>query len=140
MPFVLVTAGLLMIVTGALGTYAQFGTQVASDFTGKGNFIYWLASLFAVGAVGYIKALEGISRLFLLLIIIAMVLANRGFFAQFQAAINKGPVVPNPINGAASATNTTQNTSGALGTLGSWLSWIDKNTGSATMGSAVSGQ
>jgi hypothetical protein len=114
MPFVLVTAGLLMIVTGALGTYAQFGSQVASDFTGKGNFVYWFASLFAVGAVGYIDALRTISRLFLALVIIAMVLANKGFFAQFQAAINKGPVAPAPINGATSATNTTSS-GGLLG-------------------------
>lgn len=106
MPFVLVSAGILMIVTGALGTYAQFGKQVAGDFTGKGNFLYWLAAIFAVGALGYYSPLQGVSRLFILLIIISMVLSNRGFFAKFQEALNKGPVAPAPINGASSATNT----------------------------------
>lgn len=94
MAFVLVIAGMLMIVTGAKGTYAQFGAQVASDFTGPGNFTYWLAAIGSVGALGYVDALRTVSRLFLALILIAMVLANKGFFNQLTAALNKGPIAP----------------------------------------------
>ncbi|SRR5216684_428138 len=96
MPFVLVIAGILMIVTGAQGTYSQFATQVGKDFTGPGNFVYWVASIGAIGAVGYVESLQTISRLLIGLVIIAMVLSNKGFFAKFQAALNAGPTTPQP--------------------------------------------
>lgn len=94
MAFVLVTVGLLMIVTGARGTYAQFGSQVAADFTGSQPFTYWLAAIGSVGAIGYIDALRTFSRLFLTLILVSMVLANKGFFAKFTDALKTGPIAP----------------------------------------------
>lgn len=96
MGFALIIAGLLMIVTGGRGTYAAFGAQVAKDFTGPPgqNFTYWIVALGAVGAVGYIDALRTISRLLLVLVIIGIFLSNKGFFAQFQAALKQGPVAP----------------------------------------------
>lgn len=97
MAFVLVIAGILMVVTGAKGTYAQFGQQVASDFTGPGNFTYWVVAIGAVGSVGYIEALRGFSRMFMALILIAMVLSNKGFFAKFTDALKTGPVAPQAI-------------------------------------------
>lgn len=96
MPFVLVIVGILLIVTGAQGTYKQFGSQVASDFTGKGNFEYWIAAIGTVGAIGYIQALQTISRLLMALIIIVMFLSNRGFFVKLQQAIAQGPKAPAP--------------------------------------------
>lgn len=97
MGFVLVAGGLLMIVTGAKGTYSQFGSQVASDFTGPGNFTYWIVSLGAVGSLGYIEALRAFSRMFMALILIAMVLSNKGFFAKFSDALKSGPIAPDAI-------------------------------------------
>lgn len=94
MAFVLVVVGLLMIITGARGTYQQFGSQVASDFTGPGNFTYWLAAIGIIGAIGYIEPLKTVSRLFMALVLIGMVLSNRGVFAKFQAAMKAGPVAP----------------------------------------------
>jgi len=102
MGFVLVTAGLLMIVTGAKGTYAQFGQQVASDFTGPGNFTYWIVSLGAVGALGYIESMRVFSRLFMALILIAMLLSNRGFFQKLTDALKSGPVAPKAVPSQAS--------------------------------------
>lgn len=95
MPFALVTIGLIMVITGAKDTYAQFGNQIAGDFTGQGNFTYWIASLGAIGAAGYIPQLRDFSRLFMGLIILVIVLANgKGFFAKLQEALNKGPIAP----------------------------------------------
>lgn len=94
MPIGLVIIGLLMIVTGVKGTQAEFGAQVIGDFTGPGNFIYWLASLGAVGALGYVPAFRKFSIAFMTLIIVAMLIANKGFFAQLQTALQTGPVSP----------------------------------------------
>lgn len=94
MPFALVFLGLLMIVTGAQDTYAAFGNQVQQDFTGEKNFTTWLLAIGGIGALGYIDQLRFFSRMFLVLIIIAMVLANGGFFDKFQQALASGPVAP----------------------------------------------
>lgn len=94
MAFVFTIAGLLMVVTGVKNTYAQFGTMVSNDFTGPGNFTYWLASLGAVGAIGYVDELREFSRYFMALIVIAMVLANKGLFANLQSFLTNGPKAP----------------------------------------------
>lgn len=94
MPFILVITGLLMIVTGARNTFGAFGKQVAGDFTGPGNFTYWMLSVGAVGAVGYAQPLRKFSIMFMTLILLAMILAHGGFFDQFYAAIKAGPKAP----------------------------------------------
>lgn len=98
MPYALVIVGLLMIVTGINNTYSQFGAQLQADMTGSNNqgrgFIVWVIALFLVGALGYINNLRTFSHYFMALILISMILANKGVFAQFQKALNSGPVAP----------------------------------------------
>lgn len=98
MPFALVTIGLILIVTGAKDTYQQFGGELVGDFTGPDNFTFWLASMGAVGALGYIEALRPFSRAFLTLIIVAMILRNGGVFNKFQEALAAGPTHPAATN------------------------------------------
>jgi len=83
-----------MIVSGSRDTYAAFGKQIVSDFTGQGNFLYWVASIGAIGALGYVPALQKFSRGFIVLIIVAMVIRNGGVFDQFTQALQLGPVRP----------------------------------------------
>jgi len=120
MAFVLVITGLLMIVTGTRETYAQFSSQLASDFTGDHNFTYWLAAIGSVGALGYIDALRTVSRLFLALILIAMVLANKGFFNQLSAALKAGPTAPAAPAGASNS-STASSSAGIAGADGKTL-------------------
>lgn len=87
MPFALLTIGLLICVSGVRNTTGQLSAQVAKDFSGSNSFLYWLAGLGAVGAIGYIDAFRSFSRLLLALIIIVMALSNKGFFAKFQEGI-----------------------------------------------------
>ena len=94
MGFALTTIGLLMIVVGAKGTHKEFGAQLVSDFTGPNNFMYWLAALGTVGALGYVQSMRALSHAFLALIIIAIFLSNDGFFAKLQDAMKQGPVAP----------------------------------------------
>jgi hypothetical protein len=117
MGFALVVAGLLMVVTGARGTYASFGQQVASDFTGPNNFTYWLVGIGSVGAIGYIDSLKTFSRLFMTLVIISMLLSNKGFFAKFTEALKTGPVAPQApgSNATPSAAGSSANSVGVQG-------------------------
>lgn len=118
MPFALVIVGLLLIVTGAKDTYREFGTELVADFTGPGNFTYWLAAMGAVGAVGYYPPLKGFSRLFLGLILLAMFISNRGFFAKLTGALASGPETPvsEPVGKTTPAATSGQNP-GGQGTL-----------------------
>lgn len=103
MPFALVVIGLLLIVTGTKDTYQQFGALLVKDFTGPGNFTYWLVSIGTVGALGYNEKLRPFSRAFLFLILVGMIIRNGGFFDKFNAAIKSGPA-PTPATATASGT------------------------------------
>jgi len=87
MPFILVSIGILMVVVGYRGTEKDFLALLKGDFTGQGNFFYWIVSLFVVGAVGYIPRLKPISNAFLVLILLMLVISNKGFFAQFNRQV-----------------------------------------------------
>lgn len=94
MPFALILLGLLLIVTGARNTYAQFGAQVVTDATGPRGFLVWMVALVALGLLGYIRDLREFSHYFMALILLAMILSNRGFFQQFSEALAAGPIAP----------------------------------------------
>jgi hypothetical protein len=87
MPFALATIGLLLIIAGARGTYGDLKKLLVSDFTGENNFFYWIASIGAVGTIGYIPDFEKFSRTFIALIIIAMIIRQEGFFDKFVSAL-----------------------------------------------------
>ena len=103
MPFVLIIAGTVLLISSVRNTYGQttpqggqgLGALLQSDFTGSANFVYWLVSLLIIGAVGYIPKLRPISIAFLTLVIIILFLergnpktAGGGFFQQFSTAIS----------------------------------------------------
>lgn len=117
MPFALVTIGLIMVITGVRDTYQAFGAQVKADFTGSGNFTYWIASIGAIGALGYIDALRGFANLFMALVIIAMTLKNGGVFDKFKAALASGGTAPaqSSSNVAASPSGTSNSPFGGQG-------------------------
>lgn len=102
MPYALVVIGLMLIVSGAKNTYQQLGQQIVTDFTGDKNFSYWIVSIGAVGAVGYNKTLQPLSRSFLFLILISFIIKNNGVFTQFTNAMQDGP---KKINSSNSNTN-----------------------------------
>lgn len=102
MPFALTFTGLLLIITGFQNTYKEFGAQVQDDFSGPNNFLYWLVSLLIIGMLGYVKSLEGLSRAFMGLIIVALILVtyqrNPQIFQQIGAGLAAGSTAPvNPI-------------------------------------------
>jgi hypothetical protein len=110
MPFALTLIGLLLIITGFQNTYKAFGAQVVGDFSGNGNFFYWILSLGAIGSLGYIKGFEGFSRAFMALVIIVMVIGlykkNPNIFKDLQTGVNTGSNTPvNPIGAPLAASS-----------------------------------
>lgn len=139
MPYVLTIAGLMLIISGVRDTYAAFGSQLKKDFMGDGSqkgFIWWIAALVIVGSIGYVEKLKGFSTAFLALVIIAMVINDKGgVFKKFTDALTLGPIeaatpagVQAPAGTQAAQTQTTQsgNNFGLVsgGPLDSFLKWF----------------
>jgi hypothetical protein len=101
MSFAFLFAGILLLVSGARGTQDQLFSLVHDDFVGEGNFLYWSAAVVLLGAIGYWQPIRPVSRAFLVLLILVLVLtkgspsaAGGGLFAQFSAQLNKSKTAP----------------------------------------------
>lgn len=94
MPFAFIIFGALLLTAGARGQSSNLVTLVKGDLTGKNNFIYWIVSILLIGSIGYIEDFKALSRAFLVLVLVVLVLANDkgsngGFFVKFQQAIDQ---------------------------------------------------
>jgi hypothetical protein len=88
MPLLFIGLGIVFILTGLKGDAGSLWELVKGDFTGQNNYVYWMLSILALGALGYVESLQKLSRLFIILIVIVLLLDNNGFFAHFQQFIN----------------------------------------------------
>jgi hypothetical protein len=91
--FAFLLVGFVLTISGVQGTQDQLFAQVQKDFTGQGSFIYWLASIGIIGGAGYVEELQGLSRAFLALILLVLILSNGKVFDQFTQAL-KGSTAP----------------------------------------------
>lgn len=90
MPFVLILIGVLVMVAAIRDQLGALGTLLRGDFSGNGNFLYWMAALLVLGGIGYVTPLTRTSRALLALVIVVLFLGNsKGFFARFTAALNQ---------------------------------------------------
>lgn len=93
MPFVLILAGVVLIISAVRNTQQQLFYLLALDFTGPNNFVYWFLSILVIGAIGYVPKLKPLSDGFLILVILVLFLkkgkpgAGGGFFEAFQRGI-----------------------------------------------------
>ena len=116
MPFVLIIAGVVLLVAAVRNTQQDLFGLLAKDFVGPNNFIFWFVSIVIIGAIGYVPKLKPLSDGFLILVILALFLGNKkniGFFGMFQKQIGatqsatpsvaptvtptQGPVVQVPV-------------------------------------------
>jgi hypothetical protein len=102
MAFALIGIGLLLFMAAYHNNVAMLGSQLSADVSGASGFFIWVVALFLIGALGYVPVLKGVSRIFLVLILVVVFLANKGFFQQFTAALgvasskseDSGPTAP----------------------------------------------
>lgn len=102
MPFVLIIAGVVLLIAAVKNTYGQttpsgqpgLGALLQNDFTGQNNFIFWLAAILIIGAIGYIPKVKPISTGLLVLVIAVLVLSRGnpnnvggGLFSQLTSAL-----------------------------------------------------
>lgn len=87
MPFVFLIVGITLLVAGVRDTQGKLFDLVQNDFVQKPSFLPWAVALSIVGFLGYIEPIKSVTRAFLTLIIIGILLSNRGFFAQLTVAL-----------------------------------------------------
>lgn len=93
MPFVFIIIGIVFLVSGVRGQSSTLITLVEGDLTGTNNFAYWILSILLIGALGYVEDLRSLSRGFMVLVIVVLVLhesntsgTGGGFFTEFESA------------------------------------------------------
>lgn len=88
MPFALIIVGLVLVVSSVRNTVTQGNPNLVGmlkqDFTGSDNFSYWMISILIIGALGYVPTFRPLSRAFLVLVVIVLIISNGGFFKQFN--------------------------------------------------------
>lgn len=95
MPFAFIIVGLVLLIAGVRNTVTQLTALVKGDLTGTGSFVPWIVSILIIGALGYIKPIAPISRMFLVLVIVVLILkdgnpaknSNGGLFASFNSQL-----------------------------------------------------
>lgn len=102
MPFALILVGVLLVVAAVRDTTDKLFALVKGDFTGPNNYTYWMASILLIGALGYVKALQPLSRIFIVLLVVVLVLSHGGLFDKFNQQLfggslsGTGPVTLTP--------------------------------------------
>ena len=90
MPFLLLVAGIVLVVSGIRGSTGALAAQLKQDVSGQ--FLAWLAAIVVIGALGFVPQFERPSRLLLALVILVVMLKNgTGFFDQFTQQIQNIP-------------------------------------------------
>lgn len=89
MPLLLIGAGIILIITGLKGNPGALWTQLGNDFSGPNNFLYWILAIVILGGLGYIDALKSLSRLFLVLLLVVLLLDNKGVFSQLKTFLQQ---------------------------------------------------
>jgi hypothetical protein len=91
MPFALLIIGITLLAASVRDKQNDLYDLVRGDFTGPNNFIFWVVSILAIGAIGYIPKLKPLSTAFLALVVIVLFLSKGnpklsggGFFAQIS--------------------------------------------------------
>ena len=108
MPFALLIIGVVLIAAGVRNKQGDLYGLLAADFTGANNFIYWVAAILLIGAVGYLPRMKPVSDGFLILVLLVLVLkrgnpsgAGGGLFSQLTSALNSSTTKAQPAGSTA---------------------------------------
>lgn len=119
MPYALLLIGVILVVSGVKNTQGLLGNALVSDFSGKGNFFYWLSAIGVIGGAGYIPAFRPVSRMLIVFLFVAIFLADGGFVSKFVDALGQIQApAPSPESATGSASNDTPDSAKASGSTG----------------------
>ena len=85
--------GLILAVATYKGNHNELFALIKRDFSGNDNFIYWVLAIIVLIAVGSIKKVRPVTDAFLILVILVIIVSNRGrgdLFADFLRQVKEG--------------------------------------------------
>lgn len=94
MPMFLLIVGAIFLIASVRGEdeTAKLLALIKGDFTGPNNFFFWAIAIYGVGALGYVPELRPLSRAFVALVIIRLLLSHAdgagNFFTKFMEQIS----------------------------------------------------
>jgi hypothetical protein len=116
MPFIFALFGILFLVVAIQGTQGTMFALLKSEFVGTKSFIPWVSAILILGALGYVSKAKPVTDAMIGLILLVMLLANKG---GFFSALNKGivspasPVIPSTAPAASNADSGSSSTNAA---------------------------
>jgi hypothetical protein len=104
MPLAFLLIGAVLIVVAVRGTHANLGQLLVQDFTGQTGdpnqpgflaradkgFLVWVAAIGGVAALGFVPGMKVPAKILLALVILAILISNKGVFANAAAALQGG--------------------------------------------------
>lgn len=84
MPIFFGVLAVLFIVAGVRGQSSTLFALIKSDFAGQPNYFEWAIAILIVGAIGYVKELSTISRMFMFLILVGLLYKNKQVFGELK--------------------------------------------------------
>jgi hypothetical protein len=90
--FILV--GALLLVAAWKKKQGDLFALLKDDFTGEGNFIYWVLAIIALIALGTFRPIRPITDGFLGLVVLVIIIApyrnGRDLFSEFRSQVKEG--------------------------------------------------
>lgn len=91
MPTAFMIVGAFMVTTAVFGRPKTLESYLATDLAPGSNLFAWVGALSGIAALGFIKPLEGVSRSFLVLTILAVSVREGN---QILGLLQNGPQIP----------------------------------------------
>jgi hypothetical protein len=87
MPILFIAVGVVLVSSGVFGDPVALWGLVKGDFSGPNNFIFWLVAIVLLGALGHIQGFERLSKLFMVLVVLALLLTPNPKTQQAQGVV-----------------------------------------------------
>lgn len=92
MPLFFLIIGILLVIVGINDRVDDLNTLLKEDFApsdGQPSFLLWVLIIGVIGLLGGIKSFKPVSNAFLVLLVVVVLLTNKGFIAQFTTSIKQ---------------------------------------------------
>lgn len=92
MPLFFLIVGILLIIVGINDRVPELTTLLKEDFApsdDQPSFLLWVLIIGVIGLLGGIKSFKPVSNAFLVLLVVVVLLSNKGFIEKFTNAIKE---------------------------------------------------
>lgn len=92
MPLFFLIVGIMLVIVGINDRISDLNMLLKDDFApsdGEPSFLLWVLIIGVVGLLGGIKSFKPVSNAFLVLLVIVVLLVNKGFITKFTDAIKQ---------------------------------------------------